>query len=320
MLYDTFPAQLRIRNVRIPQALEMVMKRLQKWVVLIAAFAAPATNAASVSGQFTLASEPFKPAEVAAFRVRDRSNPHEYATFVILTAKAVDKDKIGASRDPYGLATKDPAASHADTIKLWVRKNGEVTVIADVAGTHNFDTSATSKGQLSGTLTASCKENTPTHVACTVKTAHERKSMSGQAYTLDLGFDAGVIDRKHGKPIAADGEAPGKAFLALRDALTGSDLKQVLALLSPHWQRELNWEHDTPEENMQRAKDRLLGMGTFVPAQPRITGGEWMSEDAALLEVEGLRLGMRTLFEIEMQRIDGRWVYDNTHSIGMLPD
>jgi hypothetical protein len=58
-----------------------------------------------------------------------------------------------------------------------------------------------------------------------------------------------------------------------------------------------------------------------LPKQPRITGGEWMADDHAVLEVEGVPYeNGRMLYLVEMRRLDGRWVYEGSSIAGLLRD
>src|SRR5260221_464379 len=144
-------------------------------------------DAASVSGQFALGGKPLKPAEVAAFRMRDQFHPRDLETYVMLTTKAVNKEKIKAAIDPYAVARNDPA--------------------------------------------------------------------------------------------------------------------KILALLAPDKAKSYNEDYNTPAENLKSAKEIL---DARLPKQLKITGGEWLADDHALLEVEGVPYANgRMLYLVDMRRIDG---------------
>ena len=273
-------------------------------------------QAAAVTGDFTLGGKPLKPAEVAAFRIRDQFAPREFETYVMLTTRPVDKQKISGSLDAYATAINDPAVSgQADYIALSVHKDGKTTVNAHVGGVQYVDSSGTIMGQ-QGSLSATCKENTPARVACTVKTMKEVKPADGSGWTLDVSFDSDVLMRPVGKPMGANGEAPGKALFALRTAIAGNDLGKLLALLTPETGKRYNEDYNTPEENLKSAKEIL---DVRVPKQPKITGGEWLADDHALLEVEGMPFpNSRMLYLVEMRRVGEKWVYDDATPVGML--
>ena len=191
--------------------------------------------------------------EVAAFRMRDQSNPRTVETYVMLTAKPVDGASISAALDPYAVAINDPAVRDDDYLAFNVRADGETSLNAHVGGTQYLDTSGTIMGQ-PGSLIANCRENTPTHIACSVKTEKPVKAMDGPTWSMDLSFEADVLSRPPGKAMAKDGEAPGKALLALRDAVGGSDLAKILALLTPEEAKSYQEDWRTPAENLAFAE------------------------------------------------------------------
>ena len=284
--------------------------------LVVSAFSLGA-QAAPVSGQFVLGGKPLKPAEVAAFRMRDQFNPRTFETYVMLTTKAVDKEKIKASPDPYTVAINDPAVSgnQSDYIALSIGPDGKAGLNAHVGGVQYVDSSGTVMGQ-QGSLSATCKENTPMRIACTVKTTKEVKPMDGPAWTLDVSFETDVLSRPPGKPLAKDGEAPGKALLALRAAASGNDLAKITALLTPARVKSYNEDYRTPEENLKSTKEIL---DVRLPKQPKITGGEWLADDHALLEVEGTPFGTtHMLYLVDMRRVDGKWLWDDATPAGFL--
>jgi hypothetical protein len=285
------------------------------WVLTLALPGLGAAHAGPVSGQFVLDGKPVPVSEVAAFRVRDQFNPRTVETYVMLTSKPVDRAAIGASLDPYSVAINDPAARDADYLAFSVRANGEVSMNAHVGGTQYLDSSGTIMGQR-GSLIAKCRENTPARVACSVKTEKPVKSMDGPAWSIDLSFEADVLSRAPGKPLAKDGGEPGMALLALRSAVGGNDLAKILALLAPGEAKSYQEDWRTPAENLASAKEIL---DVRLPKQPKITGGELVAADHAVLEVEGVPYeNGHMLYLVEMRLIDGRWVYEQSSVAGML--
>jgi hypothetical protein len=274
-----------------------------------------ATQAAPISGQFVLDGKPLPVSEVAAFRMRDQFNPRTLETHVVLTAKPVDRAAISASLDPYTVAINDPATLNADYLAFSVRANGEVALNAHVGGVQYVDTSGTIMGQR-GSLKASCRENTPTRVACHVKTEKPVKAMDGPTWSMDLSFEADVLSRAPGKPLARDGGDPGQALLALRAAVGGGDLAKILALLTPGQAKSYQEDWRTPAENLSYAKEIL---DVRLPKKPKITGGELLANDRAVLEVEGEPYeNGHMLYLVEMRLIEGRWVYEQSSVAGML--
>jgi hypothetical protein len=287
------------------------------WIWLCAVstlVAAPGAWAGSVSGSFVLNGKALTPAEAAAFRTRDQADASKEITLVMLTAKPLDLDGIVHARDPYTTAINDPAAS-GDHLTLSVRADGTVGLNANVGGVQYLDSSGRIMGE-KGSLEATCTANTPAHVACAVKTVKEVQTPGGARWTLDVTFESDVASRPKGKPIAAGGEAPGQALLALSKALGGEDLPSILALLKPDDAETYKADWRSAAENLEAAKDML---GRFVPKQPKIRGGEWVADDHARLEVEGVPFeGVRMLYIVDMIQVDGRWVYDRSTTAGML--
>lgn len=287
------------------------------WVLALALPGLGVAHAGTISGQFVLGEKPVPVHEVAAFRMRDQFNPRTVETYVMLTLKPVDRAAISASLDPYAVAINDPAVHDDDYLAFSVRADGETGMNAHVGGTQYLDTSGTMMGQ-PGSLIAKCRENTPTRIACSVKTAKPVKAMDGPTWSVDLSFETDVLARKPGKPLARDGEAPGKALLALRAAVGGTDLAKILALLTPGEAKGYQEDWRSPAENLASAKEIL---DVRLPKQPKITGGELVADDHAVLEVEGVPYeNGRMLYLVEMRLVNGGWVYESSSVAGLLRD
>lgn len=272
-------------------------------------------HADSVSGEFQLDGNKLAFAEVAAFRVRDQWNPREYVTYVLLSAKPVDRAAIAADVDPYTAAINDDAVLHADHIAFHVKADGTVDMNAHVGGVQYVDTSGTMMGQ-AGSLVATCTTNTPQQVACKVSSPKAVETMDGPTWTVDMAFDSKVLARTPGKALPKDGGEPGKVLLQLVEATEGNDLASVLALLTPDDAASYNRDYQTPEENLADLKQML---GFTLPKQPKITGGEFLDDDTAVLEVEGVPYeGTRMLYLVTLQRTEGHWRYAWSRPAGIL--
>ncbi|MEO8195679.1 MAG: hypothetical protein ABI689_03050 [Thermoanaerobaculia bacterium] len=286
------------------------------WALATGLAALPDLHAAPISGKFVIGGEELPLKEVAAFRMRDQRNPRQFETYVMLTATPVDRKAIAAALDPYMVAINDPAVSgEANFLGLSVSAEAVVGMNARFDGTQYLDTSGTMMGQ-KGSLVATCKENSATRISCVVKTAQPVKSMDGPTWSMDMTFESEVLSRPQGKAIAKDGEAPGKALLALRAALGGKDLAKILALLAPEEAKSYQEDWRSPQENLESARDIL---GTVLPKKPKITGGEWLATDSAVLEVEGEPFdGTRMLYLVEMRQVNGNWVFVTSRTAGLL--
>jgi hypothetical protein len=272
-------------------------------------------DAQTVSGQFVLGGKPLEPAHVAAFRMRDQNAPRSMETYVMLTLTPVNISEISKAIDPYMVAINDPAVMKADYLALQVAANGETRLNAHVGGTQYLDSSGFMMG-MAGSLVATCQENTPARVACTVRTSKPVKPMDGPVWTLDVTFAAPVSARVAGKPMPPDGGPAGKALLALTTAVGGKDLSKILAGLTPEQAKSYQEDWRSPAENLASAKDIL---SVRLPKQPKITGGELVADDYAVLEVEGVPFaGSKMLYLVEMRLVAGRWLYANSSNVGML--
>jgi hypothetical protein len=288
------------------------------WTWLAGSFtvdAARAAGKAGVTGKFVIGGKTLQLREIAAFRKRDGFNPRQSETYVVVSAKPVDKAALVASLDPYAVVINDPAISDANYLGFSVSATGEIDMNARYEGTQYIDSSGKIMGQ-TGSLVATCSENTAARVACTVKTAKPVKSMDGPEWSIDLAFETDVLSRPAGSPVAADGGDAGKAFLALRKALAGNDLAKILALLTPDQASSYQADWRSPAENLADAKDIL---DVRVPKKPKITGGEQLAPDHVLLEIEGEPYDSgKMLYLVEMKKLDGKWVYADANILGML--
>ena len=91
--------------------------------------------------------------------------------------------------------------------------------------------------------------------------------MSGPAWRVDVQFDAAVLSRTVGSPMAKDGGDAGKALLALVAAAKGDDLSKIIALRAPSHAEDAQPDYNTPAENLVRMKNL---MKPYLPKQPKI--------------------------------------------------
>jgi len=299
---------MNIRLLSYPKSTHM----LGAFIALVLSSAA---SADTTSGQFTLDGVALKPSHVAAFRVRDQLSARKFETYVMLTTQPVDSEKISASRDPYSTAINDDAVRDADYLAISVAADGTADMNAHVGGTQYIDSSGIMFGER-GSLLADCSINTLTHVACTIKVAKPVKTQAGPAWSVDVQFDVAVRARAAGIPMAKDGGDAGKALLALVAAAKGDDLNKMIALLAPIHAEDALPDYNTPAENLVRMQDL---MKLHLPKQPKITGGELINVDRAVLEVEsGEAKEVKFLYLVEMLRSNGRWQYSSRNIAGML--
>ena len=285
------------------------------WVLTAAWLGCAATlHASEVSGSFVLDGKAVDVSEVSAFRIVDRSNPKQKQTFVMLTRQAPDREAIRQSVDPYSTAINDPAAS-GDYLSLFIDMSGEVGLNAHVGGTQYLDSSGEVFGQ-KGSLLAQCDTNTATRVSCSVKTGKPVSTSGGASWTLDVTFSADVLEREAGKPVEAGGGDAGKALIALQKALGGKDLAAITALLAADVAETYQADWRSAEENLADAKDTLNNQ---IPGRIKVTGGEYRSDDEALLDVEGFSkvFESKAVYSVTMVREEGRWLFRRSRLVGI---
>lgn len=125
----------------------------------------------------------------------------------------------------------------------------------------------------------------------------------GETYDFDLVFDVAVTPPP-GKPLAADGGEPGKAYRAWTAAVAKGDLPVLRALVGGDYN---GWRLNS--EDQGNVKEALKDLRDGTPLQARILRGR-IDGDSAVLWVEGkdrddiLRRG-----RVSMQRVEGAWRY-----------
>ena len=125
----------------------------------------------------------------------------------------------------------------------------------------------------------------------------------GETYDFDLVFDVAVTPPP-GKPLAADGGEPGKAYRAWIAAVAKGDLPVLRALVGGDYN---GWRLNS--EDQGNVKEALKDLRDGTPLQARILRGR-IDGDSAVLWVEGkdrddiLRRG-----RVSMQRVEGAWRY-----------
>ena len=125
----------------------------------------------------------------------------------------------------------------------------------------------------------------------------------GETYDFDLVFDVAVTPPP-GKPLAADGGEPGKAYRAWTAAVAKGDLPVLRALVGGDYN---GWRLNS--EDQGNVKEALKDLRDGTPLQARILRGR-IDGDSAVLWVEGkdrddiLRRG-----RVQMQRVEGVWRY-----------
>ena len=122
---------------------------------------------------------------------------------------------------------------------------------------------------------------------------------------FDVGLDIAIMSDDHGRALAADGGAPGKAYMAYHETLAKRDAPALERMLSPG-----------NREVFARAKQRddLDGFLSYLAekhmfSSVRVTRG-WATEKKASLLVEGESSLGRVAGEVLLVNDAGRWGID----------
>ncbi len=283
--------------------------------LLIVLTFAPHLFAQKLEGVFEIGGKKIEVNEIAAFRMRDQFNPRQKETYVMLTKIAVNKDQIKIDSDPYSLAINDPAVKNEDYISFFVKADGTVSMNAHVGGTQYVDTSGKMMG-MKGSLSATCTSNTAEEVACTVSTAKPVNSIDGPTWSVKFDFDTPILSRPPGRSLAKGGAEIGRALLQLYAAQKAKKSEELLLHMTEEERESYKADWRTPEENLKSLMDHFEYQ---LPKSPKITGGELLDENNALLEVEGVPYeNGKMLYLVEMGKRDGQWRYQQTSIAGML--
>ena len=272
-------------------------------------------HADAFKGQFVIDGKKLDLQHMAAFRIRNQRNAREFETFVLLTPAALDEESIATARDPYSKAINDPAVEGVDYISLTIQADGNAAVNARIGGTQYVDTSGVMFDKAGG-LKSSCRTNTATRIDCDVASLKPVKTMSGPTWELQLSFDTAVQSKPAGTALPANGGDAGKAFLALSAALQAKDKTLLMAHLDADDSARYQSDFYSQEDNLKRLLEHF---DRRLPKLPKVTGGELLDADTAVLEVEGVPFANKKMFYlVEMRKVDGAWRYVISDTFGFL--
>ena len=279
---------------------------------LVLTLAYPA-GAQKASGSFKL--EPgtsFTPSVAAAFMVRDRLDPRQKRTEIVLSETPVDLTAALADLDPDGVVVDDPAVKGRDFVRFWIHADGTVSMNARLGAVQFVDQTA-APGHLKAEISAS----TPERVAGRIFTETAVKARNGSSYSVDLAFSAPVTRPPPGTALPAGGGDPGMALTAFLAAREKKEWTSLKAALSPALSEELVKAHNDDGENLSGA---LTTLDLWLPSKDvSITGGT-LTGETAVLEVEGeMAYGTKALALARMVRAPAGWLFDRAKMVGMLP-
>jgi hypothetical protein len=281
--------------------------------LVILAFSATALplSAGEASGRFLVGARSISPRSATAYEVREHRDARRKAVELMLSHSALPEAELTAALDPHSVAINSPAAREGDYILLWVHGDGSVSMNATFSGSMTQYLATTRSG-----LRAELTESSAERVSGRIFTTKPLRTMSGEAYEIDVTFAAGVLRPASGSRLPPGGGAPGEALTGLYGAVARRDYARMRAAVTPRvfsFIAEDEWR--SAKENLDNAVDTLR---MWLPPKSAITGGE-LRGDTAVLEVEGeIFPGARALYLIRMMNLGEGWLYDQTATAGFL--
>lgn len=136
-----------------------------------------------VTGAFKSGEISFQPNHVFAARLPGEQPGGPDRTCVIVSAKAVDLEKIKKSADP---CIRAPDLVGQPRVVIWLDRD-QVTYLSADIDYSNFG--------ITEPFRANCGINSETHVQCSIKTDKPVISPAGE-WSMDLTFDVAVAPRK----------------------------------------------------------------------------------------------------------------------------
>jgi hypothetical protein len=288
------------------------MTRLKLSLLALALTLPLSAFAGEASGEFTAGKRPpIKPKYAAAFETRDQGDARKRAVEVVLSEEPVDLTEAVGELDPHTSVINQKALMEHNYVLLWVRPGNAVSMNATYSATMTQFIDTTSDG-----LKAELTSNTPDRVAGRVFSPKPLKTMSGEAYSINLTFSTSVTHAPAGTKLPAGGGAPGKAFNALQTAMTKKDWDGIKSNVTAKRLESFNDADRSAKENLD---DALQTLRMFLPKKPgKITGGE-LRGDVAILDLEGeLFEGQNGLFQIKMIKAGDHWLFDRSTRVGSI--
>lgn len=277
--------------------------------ICMVAAALPA-RAGPAAGAVKSASGTIAARHAVAYVVRDARNPRASRVEVLVTDVPVDAATFVGDLDPHLTAINLDVLRNRDYLLLWVAADGAATMNATYSKTMTQYVN-----DASGGLKSEITRNTATQIEGRAFSPAPLKTMDS-SYTIDVTFSADIVPALSGTALPAGGGEPGKALTALLAAIETKDWHGIKAGLSPNKLPAFDKDYNTPAENLATAVDIL---NAWLPTtRARVTGGFLVSENDAVLELEGERFGSRVLALVRMTRTGGAWQYERSLNAGTL--
>jgi len=253
---------------------------------------APAAQAQEASGFFRFKAERGDYSTGVAVRWDDPDNPGKQKIGVLLSTQALDAQRGQGEMAPLDAIGQELGYGES-YLKLSIEEDGGKLRIGHLfASPGGFNTSGDGKESISisgGRITGSWKVGP--------------KEFFDDTYEADFRFSLPLVDLKDpGKPLAAGGGDPGKAYTAYIAAVAKGDIEGIKKALAESSSWRFSWLED------DKAKARALeDEALHKPVRVTISGG-WIDGDRAMIRVEGPgRFGGTYAGRVMMQREGGAW-------------
>lgn len=252
----------------------------------------PSLGAQEASGFFRFKQERGDYSKGVALRWADPDKPGQSKLGVVLAAKALDATRGQGEMEPLDAVTADLGFGEV-YLKLTLGETEDGIRIEHLfSSPGGFNTSGNGEEKISiagGRIKGSWKLP-PTE-------------FFDDTYEADISFDLPLVDLKDpGKPLAAGGGEPGKAYAAYIAALAKGDIEAIKSALGESGGWRFSWlesDHDKARALEEEALHK--------PVKVTVLGG-WEDGDRAMIRIEGPgRLGGKFTGRVMMQREGGAW-------------
>ncbi|MEO8036773.1 MAG: hypothetical protein ABI837_20230 [Acidobacteriota bacterium] len=258
-------------------------------VALLALTVPPLAAADAVSGTFHYGATTFRPVDGVAFR-QDGKTPGKPDTIVVLADFKIDRQNLVEAIESYNaLATQVMRSGKGNFAMVKIVSPERCDVDAFLG----------EKQQQLGLIqfTSKVTSSTPARMAGECLTTKPEK-MFDDAYDFRLKYDVAMLAIPKPTPLPPGGDEPGKALLALVDAIKKSNWPAVSALLPP------DEVPKTKPDNLPPFFESLL---VNYPKTAAVTGG-LLKGNHAQLQMTGTDYDNRKIRgDYLLEKTAGKW-------------
>jgi hypothetical protein len=264
------------------------MKRL-----LFALLLLPNTlTADEAKGSFHFGKTTFKFTNAIAYQ-RESADPKKPVTIVLAADFKIDLPAAAASIDPANALLAQVAKNQGGNfvlLRLAEPNRCGITAFLDTG----------KQADLGNTFPAKIIASTATRIAGECSTAKPEKTLFEDPYDFHIAYDLALTPIAKPAPLAAGGGEPGRAFVALIDAIRAHDWNAATL----HLRDEEVPRTKPPQSEMERFFE-VLAMN--YPKSATVDSGV-MKGDSAQLQISGVTYGGKKIKgDIAMRKTAGNW-------------